>query len=108
MSNPSNKSGRNLNFLFIVGLVLAILIIVFAIQNADTTPIEFFSFRIEPHTALLIISCILIGSVLTLLFSIPGWYRRRKTISSLRSELDQLRRNYEELAAIQRTNPPKA
>ena len=97
------SGGSNMNFLFIIGLVLAILTIIFAIQNADRVPIEFFSFSIQPHLALLIISCILLGSILTLLFSIPGWMRNKKATASIRTKLKKLQKNYDELAAIQKT-----
>lgn len=101
MSETKTKhTSRNLNFLFIVGLILAILIIIFAIQNSDTTPVEFLGFQVNPPTALLIIACIAVGSALTLLFSIPGWWNRRKTKAALKDELKQLRKQYEELAAV--------
>ncbi len=101
MSESTNKhTSRNLNFLFIVGLILAILVIIFAIQNSDTTPVEFLGLQVNPPTALLIIACIALGSVMTLLFSIPGWWSRRKRKSDLKDELKNLRKQYEELAAI--------
>ena len=77
--DKERKSGRrNLNFLFIIGLILAILVVIFAIQNAEGVEIEFFGFKPNPPIALLIISCILLGSLLTILFSLPGSLRRKK------------------------------
>jgi len=107
----SKKGGRNLNFLFIIGLILAILVIIFAIQNSEGVEIEFFSFKPTPPLALLIIGSILLGSILTLLFSVPGWFRRRKEKSVLQRDIKDLRKQYEELAAIQKpkaTTPPAA
>lgn len=107
MEKTAKKSGRNLNFLFIVGLILAIAIIIFAIQNGNNTEIDFFIWKITPGPplALLIILCVAIGAVLALLFSIPGRWRRRKKRIQLESELSTLRKNYEELAGI---NKPKS
>ncbi len=98
------KSGSNLNFLFIVGLVLAIIMIIFTYQNDRPTTVEFFTAEINPPLALLIVVCIAIGAILALLFSIPGWRRRRKKRIHLQDELKTLRKHYEELAAI---NKPK-
>ena len=99
------KAGSNLNFLFIIGLILSILMIVFAIQNGDPTEIDFFVWKVTPPLALLIVLCIAIGALLALMFSIPGWRRRRKAKRQLLNEIKTLRKNYEELAAV---NQPKA
>ena len=97
----NNMKGKNLNFLFIVGLILAILTIIFAIQNSETTLVRFLGLDINPPTAFLIIMCIALGSAITLMFSIPGWFARRREQSRLQHELKDLRKNYEELAAVQ-------
>lgn len=101
-SDTSTKKGgsNKLNFLFILGLLLSILIIVFALANQETEEINFLVFRLEINLVLLIFLCIAIGSILTLLFSLPGVFRRRKEKSELKSELKELRKNYEELAKI--------
>ncbi len=96
----AKKGGKNLNFLWIVGLVLAILIILFALQNGENTYIQFFKAEFGVPLALLIFVCLGLGSILTLLFSIPGIMKRRKTKSKLQQEIKTLRKNYEELAAI--------
>jgi len=110
MSKDKKKKGgrSNLNFLFIIGLILAILVIVFAIQNSEDVVIEFFSFKLTPPLALLIIGSILLGSILTLLFSVPGWFSRRKEKSALQRDLKGLRKQYEELASIQKPKAPPA
>lgn len=94
------KSGSNLNFLFVVGLILAILMIVFAIQNSNPTEIDFFTLKVSPPLALLIIICIALGSAMTLIFSIPGWFRRRASKNELEKELKQLQKNYDELVKV--------
>jgi uncharacterized integral membrane protein len=106
MADNNSKSGRrNLNFLFIIGMVLAIIIAIFAIQNAESTEVNFFTFSPNVSKVLLILFCILFGSVITLMFSLPGWFARRKEKSKLKGELKALRKKYEELAALQPAKP---
>ena len=104
-NEATKKKGGNLNFLFVVGLIVAIIVITFTIQNNNTTTVNFFSAKLDASLALLIISSIFIGAILAFLFSIPGWWRRRKKRIQLETELATLKKNYSELASI---NKPSA
>lgn len=104
--NTKKKGGgAKLNFFFILGLILAILIIVFGLANQETEEINFLVFSLEINLVLLIFLCIAVGSILTLLFSLPGVFRRRRVKKDLEKELKDLRKQYEELAKINPSNP---
>ena len=100
------SGGRHLNLLFILGLILAIIIIVFGLANNDTTDINFLVFKndLEINETLLIFLCIITGSIMAILFSIPGRLKRRKEKQKLEKELKDLRKNYEDLAKIESEN----
>jgi uncharacterized integral membrane protein len=101
---PQKKEGKNLNFLFIIGLIFCILIIVFGLANQEVAEIDFLVFKLEINLVLLIFLCIALGAILTLLFSLPGVFRRRKIKIALEKELKDLRLKYEELAKINSTS----
>ena len=96
----TKKGGKNLNFLWLVGLIFAILLIIFGIQNDDSAYIWPFEKFGGIPLSLLIFASLGFGSILTLLFSIPGLLKRRRTKHALQQEIKTLRKNYEELAAI--------
>jgi uncharacterized integral membrane protein len=103
MSNsnlPQKKESKNLNFLFIIGLIFCILIIVFGLANREVAEINFLVFKLEIDLVLLIFLCIALGAILTLLFSLPGVFKRRKAKSALEKEMKELRQKYEDLAKI--------
>jgi len=107
MSNsttPKKKEGKNLNFLFIIGLIFCILIIVFGLANQEIAEIDFLVFKLEVNLVLLIFICIALGAILALLFSLPGIFKKRKEISALKKDLKDLRQKYEELAGINSTS----
>ncbi len=90
MAESKKSSGSNLNFLWIFGLIMAILTIVFAIQNSEPQPIKFFTFEREVPVALLIFLCLAIGAVLTMLFSIPGQWRKKRERDVLKKRIKEL------------------
>ncbi len=94
MSNTENKkqkTGSNLNFLLIVGLLGSILAIIFAVQNAEETNIEFFTLNLFIPKALLIICSLAVGSLLSILFGLPGWWRKRRVIKGYKHEIKALK-----------------
>ena len=79
---------------WIIGLVLAILLsviaVIFALQNSEPTAISFLSWDIVLPLALIILSTFAIGAITALLLTIPGTFRRKRTISALKKEKQRL------------------
>lgn len=96
----------------IVGLVLALLVAVFALQNAQAVDINFLVFTIEQApVAGVIIGMLAIGVLLGLLISMPSSWGRGRRIRELEAEVKrkdeatqhltrQLEQSREELAAV--------
>lgn len=101
MAEKKTTKGGSLNFMFIFGMILAILVIIFAIQNSHDTIVRFFRAEATVPTALLIFVSILVGGVMTLLFSVPGRIKARKEHARIKTELKDLSKKYDELAAVQ-------
>ena len=79
---------------WIIGLVLAILLsiiaVIFALQNAEPTAISFLSWDIVLPLALIILSTFAIGAITALLLTIPGTFKRKRNISTLKKEKQRL------------------
>lgn len=91
--SQENTKGSSLNFLWIMALVIALLAIVFTLQNYDKQTIQFFWMSIpDVPLALVIFSCLALGAVITLLFSIPATLKRRKERQTLVNEINSLRK----------------
>lgn len=91
--SQENTKGSSLNFLWIMALVIALLAIVFTLQNYDKQTIQFFWLSIQDvPLALVIFSCLAIGALITLLFSIPSTLKRRKERQTLVNEINSLRK----------------
>ncbi len=72
---------------FIIGLILAILVTVFALQNNVPTDVKFLMFKSkELPLVLLLLLTLLIGALIAWLFSVSAWYKKRKEISALKKE----------------------
>jgi lipopolysaccharide assembly protein A len=82
--------------LVIVGIVLAILLAVFVLQNnvAVTVSLLFWSF--ESRLALVLLLSLAVGIITVVLVTIPANWRRRGTLSRQRKELTELQNKLEE------------
>jgi uncharacterized integral membrane protein len=91
--SQDNTKGGSLNFLWIMALIIALLSIVFTLQNYDKQTIQFFWMSIpDVPLALVIFSCLALGAVITLLFSISSALKRRKERQTLVNEINLLRK----------------
>lgn len=89
----TESKGNSLNFFWIMALLIAILAVVFTLQNYEQQTINFLWLSINNvPLALVIFSSLALGAVITLLFSIPGANRRRKERQALVNEIKILRK----------------
>ena len=94
------KSSRNLNFLLVTGLLITIFVLVFAFKNSTRVMVDFVFFNLEVPLAFLIVGSIFAGVILALLFSIPGRWKRKRASDKLKNEVEDLRKELENLSSI--------
>ena len=74
----------------LAALILAVLMVVFALQNAVPVTITFLSWRFEGSLALVLILSFAAGAVLGLLAALPSFIRKSRTISSQQRKIQDL------------------
>ncbi len=74
----------------ILALIIAILAVVFAIQNAVPITITFFAWRYESSLALVLLLTLALGVVISLLVSAPAMIRRSLKISTQKKKIDEM------------------
>jgi putative membrane protein len=79
-----------------VGIVLAILLAVFALQNNVAVAVSFLFWRFESTLALVLLASLAVGVITVVLVTIPANWRRRGTLSRQRKELTELQNKLEE------------
>lgn len=75
-----------MRFGLLVSLLLAILAVIFALQNPQTMDVNLLFFRTEGSTALLLILTFGFGVPVGLVSSLPGRLRARRTLKELRKQ----------------------
>ena len=97
-------------FALILALAIAIVAVIFALQNTAIVTVTFFSVSFEGSLALVILVAVAVGILIGALVMTPGSIknrlanvRSRKKISSLEASLDEQKYR---LAALEKTVPP--
>jgi uncharacterized integral membrane protein len=75
----------------ILSLLLAILVAVFAIQNAGPVTLRFGIWSAETSLVVVILVAVAAGAAVASLLGLPGWIRDRSRLRQLARELDGLR-----------------
>jgi uncharacterized integral membrane protein len=76
--------------LLIFSLVIALLAILFAIQNTTVTPIRFLFWETEGSLALVLFIALVAGALISYLATAPGQIKQRMTISSQRKRITEV------------------
>jgi lipopolysaccharide assembly protein A len=79
-----------MQFLLIVALGLAILTVIFALQNPIPVGVTFLIWKFEGSLALVLISTFALGVLVSLLISIPAIVKRRSTIANQTKRIAEL------------------
>jgi len=74
----------------IVAIIVAILAVVFALQNAVPIIVSFLTWRFESSLALVLLITLALGIIMSLLVSVPSMIKRRKMISSQKKKIQEL------------------
>jgi uncharacterized integral membrane protein len=75
----------------ILSLALAILVAVFAIQNAGPVTLRFGIWSVETSLVVVILVAVAAGAAVASLLGLPGWIRDRHRLRLLTREIDGLR-----------------
>ncbi|MFB5511072.1 lipopolysaccharide assembly protein LapA domain-containing protein [Enterococcus casseliflavus] len=86
----------------IVGILLILVIVLFAVANNMTVPINFGFTMIQSPLILVIIGSALLGALILLLVSTSAMFRQKKELKQLRKELSDYRSNNEKILQEQR------
>ena len=74
----------------IVAIIVAILAVVFALQNAVPITVSFLTWRFESSLALVLLITVALGILMSLLVSVPSMIKTKKMISSQRKKIQEL------------------
>ena len=74
----------------IVAIIVAILAVVFALQNAVPITVSFLTWRFESSLALVLLITVALGILMSLLVSVPSIVKTRKMISSQKKKIQEL------------------
>lgn len=98
----------------ILALIVAIVAVIFALQNPTTVTISLLFWQFEGSMALMLLVALTVGVLISLLLSAPAVIRRsrgapgdKKTIDTLRGQVAERDKQIEELEARLSAPPPK-
>lgn len=81
----------NLEFKFIISLIFAIVVAVFAIQNAGSVEINFLFAKFTISQAVVILGSAVVGALITILLSVIKQIKQNTTIKQLTKERDNFK-----------------
>jgi uncharacterized integral membrane protein len=74
----------------IVAIIVAILAVVFALQNAVPITVSFLTWRFESSLALVLLITVALGILMSLLVSVPSMIKTKRMISSQKKRIREL------------------
>ena len=74
----------------IAAIIVAILAVVFALQNTVPITVSFLTWRFESSLALVLLITVALGVIMSLLVSVPSKIKRVKLISSQKKKIQEL------------------
>ncbi len=80
----------------IIGIILSLLIVIFATQNADVVNVQLWIIKFKSPLSLVIIGSLILGSFITWLFMLNELRKRKKTVEKKNKTIKKLK---EELTA---------
>jgi len=86
----------------VAALVLSILVTLFVLKNNYQIDINYLLGDVRVSLPFLLFLLLALGSLITLLVSLPSWYRKRKLINSLNKTIDDLTK---QLSEVQSQSP---
>lgn len=91
-----------MNKSLIISLIAALLLVIFAIQNAGETEITLWFWSFKGTLALVILISVIFGVLMSYVFTFPSIHKKNKTISAREDEIKKLK---EQVISLQKLNP---
>ncbi len=85
--------------MLVVWLVIAVIAVVFTLQNSTDVAVKFFFWNVETPMALLLIITLLLGVIAALTLTLPAYFSGRNSESQHKKDLVELRRQNTEMVA---------
>jgi uncharacterized integral membrane protein len=82
-----------MKLLLLLALLIAIVAIVFALQNSTLVVVHFFGWQTQESMALVLLIAFALGVILGLLVSVPPMIQRMRQISQLKRQVDEQARD---------------
>ena len=83
----------------IIAVLIALLAVIFALQNAQTVMVKLYFWDINGSMALMMLITLLIGMASGMLILFPNIYRKNSTIRSHSKKIKELERQLSELTS---------
>ncbi|MEA1939868.1 MAG: LapA family protein [Candidatus Caldatribacteriota bacterium] len=80
----------------ILAIIIAIIAVIFALQNAATITVGFLMWKFESSLALVLLVAIALGIIISLLVSVPSRIKEIKVISSQKRKIKELESDLQE------------
>ena len=90
MEEGLQKENLAMQLFLIVALGLAVLTVVFALQNPIPVSVAFFGWGFEGSLALVLLLTFALGVLVSFLISIPAILKRRSAVSNQQKKIDEL------------------
>lgn len=88
-----------MQILLIFSLIIALIAVLFAVQNAAPVPVQFLFWKYQGPLALSLLLSVLLGVLISALFSIPTVTRSKLTIRNQRKKISELENGLAETKA---------
>ncbi len=83
-------------FLIIAALIIAVLVVTFALQNANIILVSFLGWQFQGSLATVLLLTFALGSIVSLLIILPKLVERSFAMSSQKKKLKESRKSLEE------------
>ena len=79
----------------IIGLLVALVLTLFALQNDEVVTIRFFVGKVDGSLSLILLITVIIGVILGVIFSLPSINKQARMIQNKNKEIDKLQSQIE-------------
>jgi len=91
----------------VFSLLLAVLVAVFAVQNAGPVTLRFGIWSVETSLVVVILVAAVVGAAMASLLGLPGWIRDRRRLRAQARELEALRTAHPPMPPLPPESPPR-
>jgi len=95
-----------MHIFLIVALIISILLVVFALQNAEPMVVDLWFWEVESFTALVVLVSFSIGAIVGLMFVTPKILRKNSRINDLKRQIKELSKRKTEVTPRQEKDTP--